>query len=117
MRAWLGEPHQFQDPRYDTIGGRFSATRELGALVADLFADQTTSELVAEGQCRGVPIAAVLTPTEVVSPDHFRRVGALAEIEVGNGAHVAAPAGPFVVDAGRSGLRRPAPQAGAVAWL
>jgi crotonobetainyl-CoA:carnitine CoA-transferase CaiB-like acyl-CoA transferase len=117
MRAWLGEPDQFQDPKYDTIGGRFSATRELGALVADLFADQTMSELVAEGQRRGVPIAAVLTPTEVVSSDHFRKVGALAEIEVGNGAHIAAPAGPFVVDAGRSGLRRPGPQTGTAAWL
>jgi crotonobetainyl-CoA:carnitine CoA-transferase CaiB-like acyl-CoA transferase len=117
MRAWLGEPDQFQDPKYDTIGGRFAATRELGALVADLFADQTMSELVAEGQCRGVPIAAVLTPTDVLSSDHFRIVGAVAEIEVGNGAHIAAPACPFVVDAGRSGLRRPAPQTGTAAWL
>lgn len=117
MRAWLREPDQFQDPKYDTIGGRFSATLELGALVADLFADQTMSALVAEGQRRGVPIAAVLKPTDVLSSDHFRRVGAVAEMEVGNGAHVAAPAGPFVVDAGRSGLRRPAPQNGTAAWL
>ena len=117
MRAWLGEPGQFQDPKYDTIGGRFSATREIGALVADLFADQTMDELVAAGQRHGVPIAAVLTPTEVLSSDHFRNVGAVAQIEAGNGAHVAAPAGPFVVDAGRAGLRPPAPQVGAAAWM
>jgi crotonobetainyl-CoA:carnitine CoA-transferase CaiB-like acyl-CoA transferase len=117
MRAWLGEPDQFQDPKYDTIGGRFSATREIGALVADLFADQTMDELVATGQRHGVPIAAVLTPTEVLSSDHFRHVDAVAEMEVGNGARVAAPTGPFVVDAGHAGLRPPAPQVGTTAWL
>src|ERR1700758_3339985 len=98
MRAWLGEPDQFQDPKYDTIGGRFSATQEIGALVSDLFADQTMDELVAAGQRRGVPVAAVLTPVEALSSDHFREVGALAEIELGDGARVDAPAGPFVVD-------------------
>jgi crotonobetainyl-CoA:carnitine CoA-transferase CaiB-like acyl-CoA transferase len=117
MRAWLGEPDEFQDPKYDTIGGRFSATREIGAMVAALFADQTMDELVAAGQRHGVPIAAVLTPAEVLSSDHFRKVGAVAEIEVGNGAHIAVPAGPFVVGAGRAGLRRPAPQVGPAAWL
>jgi crotonobetainyl-CoA:carnitine CoA-transferase CaiB-like acyl-CoA transferase len=119
MRAWLGEPDQFQDPKYDTIGGRFSATQEIGALVSDLFADQTMDELVAAGQRRGVPVAAVLTPVEALSSDHFREVGALAEIELFDGARVDAPAGPFVVDRRRAGLRTPAPPVGEdpPAWL
>ncbi len=119
MRAWLGEPAQFQDPRYDTIGGRFSATREIGELVARLFADQTTDELVAEAGRRGVPIAAVLTPAKALSSDHFRDAGALVEMELGNGASVDAPAGLFVVDGHRAGLRTPAPRlaADAADWL
>ncbi|MBV9512747.1 MAG: CoA transferase [Mycobacteriaceae bacterium] len=118
MRAWLGEPEHLRDSKYDTIGGRFSATREIGALVADLFADQTMNELVVAGHRRGVPIAAVLTPAEVLSSEHFREAEALTRIELTDGAWVDAPAGPFVVDGSRAGLRRPAPPPGAdaAAW-
>jgi len=119
MRAWLGEPEQFQDPMYDRIGARFSATREIGALVTELFADQTMDELVAAGQRHKIPIAAVLTPAEVLASEHFREVGALAMLELAPGVDVAGPCGPFVVDGQRAGFRRPAPRAGtdAAAWL
>jgi crotonobetainyl-CoA:carnitine CoA-transferase CaiB-like acyl-CoA transferase len=113
MRAWLGEPEQYQDPKYDTIGARFAATRELGALTAELFAGQTMAALVAAGQEYGVPIAAVLTPAEVLSSEHFREVGALTTLHLAPDVDVVAPAGPFVVDGHRAGLRRPAPAAGA----
>ena len=119
MRAWLGEPEQFQDPKYDRIGARFSATREIGALVTELFADQTMDELVAAGQRHKIPIAAVLTPAEVLSSAHFREVGALAMLELAPGVEFAGPRGPFVVDGHRAGFRRPAPRVGADAaeWL
>src|ERR1700720_1334214 len=119
MRAWLGEPEQFQDPMYDRIGARFSATREIGALVTEWFADQTMDELVAAGQRHKIPIAAVLTPAEVLASEHFREVGALAMLELAPGVDVAGPCGPFVVDGQRAGFRRPAPRAGtdAAAWL
>ncbi len=119
MRAWLGEPEQFQDPVYDRIGARFSATREIGALVTELFADQTMDELVAAGQRHKIPIAAVLTPAEVLASEHFREVGALAMLELAPGVDVAGPRGPFVVDGQRAGFRQPAPRAGtdAAAWL
>jgi crotonobetainyl-CoA:carnitine CoA-transferase CaiB-like acyl-CoA transferase len=103
MRAWLGEP----------------ATREIGALVTELFADQTMDELVAAGQRHKIPIAAVLTPAEVLASEHFREVGALAMLELAPGVDVAGPRGPFVVDGQRAGFRQPAPRAGtdAAAWL
>ena len=63
MRTWLGEPEQFADPKFDTIAARYAASRR------DQRADrgicsptQTMGELVTEGQRRGVPVAAVLTP-------------------------------------------------------
>ena len=61
MRGWLGEPEQFADPKFDTIAARYAASRELNAAIAELFASQTMDELVAGGQARGVPVAAVLT--------------------------------------------------------
>ncbi len=113
MRAWLGEPEEFADPRYDTIAARFAASRELNAVIADLFAPQTMAALVAEGQERGVPIAAVLTPAEALTSQHFHAVGALTETEIAPGTDITVPVGAFVVDGRHAGYRRPAPSAGA----
>ena len=119
MRAWLGEPEEFQDSKFETIGARFSASRELGALTARLFADRTMDELLVAGQSHSVPIAAVLSPAEALSCEHFRAVGAMTGLELAPGADVRAPAGAFVVDGTRTGLRRPAPSLGrhAPSWL
>ena len=119
MRSWLGEPEQFADPKFESIAARYAASRELNAAIAELFAHQTMDGLVTEGQRLGVPIAAVLTPTEALSSEHFRAVGALTDAEIGPGVSLAVPAGPFVVDGRHAGYARPAPQPGAheSAWL
>ena len=118
MFAWLGEPEQFADPKFDSIAARYAASRELNVAIADLVAAQTMDDLVAEGQRRGVPIAAVLTPAETLSSQHFRAVGALADVEVAAGAGVSVPVGPFVVDGEHVGYARPARSVGAdeAAW-
>jgi crotonobetainyl-CoA:carnitine CoA-transferase CaiB-like acyl-CoA transferase len=118
MRGWLGEPEQFADPKFDTIAARYAASRELNAAIADLVAAQTMADLVTEGQRRGIPIAAVLTPAEALSSAHFRAVGALADVELGPGAGVSIPVGPFVVDGEHAGYARPAASVGAdeAAW-
>ena len=107
MRAWLGEPEQFADPALETIAGRYGASATINAAVADLFAPQTMDELVAEGQRRGVPIAAVLTPAEALESEHFRAVAALTETPVASDVPLAVPAGPFVIDGTRAGLVAP----------
>ena len=112
MRAWLGEPSQFQDPMYDAVGARFKAAREIGALTAALFSDHTMDDLVAAGKSHGVPIAPVLTSSEALASDHFRQVGALCDVEFAPGINVSVPAGPFIVDGQRAGLRHRAPAAG-----
>ncbi|OBI74794.1 CoA transferase [Mycobacterium sp. E740] len=118
MRAWLGEPEQFADPKFETIAARYAASRELNALIAEFVAPQTMDDLVAQGQSRGVPIAAVLTPTEALASDHFRAVGALTTVPFAPGADVVAPAGPFVVDGRHCTVGWPArpPGADAPAW-
>jgi crotonobetainyl-CoA:carnitine CoA-transferase CaiB-like acyl-CoA transferase len=113
MRAWLGEPEQFQDPRFDTLGARAQAFGELGALIGAMFAERTRDELVAEGQSFGVPIAAVLTPSEALHSDHLDDVGALADAEIAPGVPARVPVGYWSVDGGRAGFRRSAPSVGA----
>jgi crotonobetainyl-CoA:carnitine CoA-transferase CaiB-like acyl-CoA transferase len=113
MRAWLGEPEEFADSKYDTIAARYAASRELNAAIADLFAPQTMDALVAEGQARGVPIAAVLTPAEALTSEHFRAVGALTDGEIAPGISVAVPVGAFVIDGHHAGYQHPAPSTGA----
>jgi crotonobetainyl-CoA:carnitine CoA-transferase CaiB-like acyl-CoA transferase len=109
MRAWLGEPERFADPKFDTIAARFAASRELNEAIAELLAAGTMHDLVAEGQRRGVPIAAVLTPAQALSSEHFRAVGALTDVE----PDVSVPVGPFVVDGEHVGYSSTAPSAGA----
>ena len=119
MRAWLGEPEEFADAKYDTIAARYAASRELNAVIAELFAPQTMDALVAEGQARGVPIAAVLSPVEALTSEHFPAVGALTDAELAPAVRVAVPVGSFVVDGHHAGFQRPAPLTGAdeSAWV
>ncbi|OBK93832.1 acyl-CoA transferase [Mycobacterium asiaticum] len=112
LRRWLGEPDDFQDPKYDVIGARFAAWPQISALVAALFADRTMKELVTAGQEHGVPIAAVLTPSRILVSEHFQAVGAITEAELVPGVRAQVPTGYFVVDGQRAGFRTPAPTAG-----
>ena len=109
MRAWLGEPERFADPKFDTIAARYAASRELNEALAELFAAQTMHDLVTEGQRRGVPIAPVLTPAQALASEHLRAVGALADVDLGTDAVVSVPVGPFVVDGEHAGYTTPAP--------
>jgi crotonobetainyl-CoA:carnitine CoA-transferase CaiB-like acyl-CoA transferase len=113
MRGWLGEPEQFADPKFDTIAARYAASRELNAAIADLFASQTMDTLVAGGQTRGVPVAAVHTAAETLASKHFRAVGALTDLTITDDVTLTVPVGPVVVDGRHAGLVRSAPEAGA----
>ena len=118
MRAWLGEPAQFQDPAFDTIAARTKAFGELGALIAELFAGQTMDRLVADGQAHGVPIAAVLEASAALESEHFRAVGALTDAELAPGVRTPIPVGYWVLDGSHAGYRTPAPPVGGsdVCW-
>lgn len=112
LRAWLGEPEQFQDPRFDALPARVQAFAELSELIGAMFADRTRDELVAEGQGHGVPIAAVLTASEALHSDHLDAVGALTDAEIAPGVRARVPVGYWSVDGERAGFRIAAPAAG-----
>jgi crotonobetainyl-CoA:carnitine CoA-transferase CaiB-like acyl-CoA transferase len=112
LRRWLGEPAEFQDPKYDVIAARFAAWPKIGALVQQLFADQTMKSLVAAGQSHGVPIAAVLDPAQILASEHFQAVGAVADVELVPGLRRSIPTGYYAVDGRHIGFRSPAPVLG-----
>ena len=119
MRAWLGEPPEFADRRFDSIAARVQAFDELGGLIAELFEDQTIQELITGGQAHGVPIAAVLTPAEALDSEHLTQVGALGAAELAPGVTARVPMGYWTVDGRRAGYRQPAPAPGSSSphWL
>ncbi len=112
MFAWLGEPEEFADPRFDAIPARFAASDRLNPLIAELFAGSTRDELVAEGTARGIPVAGMLSPDEVLGAEHFRETGSLVETELADGLRALVPSGYVTVDGVRVGLRTPAPGPG-----
>ena len=112
LRRWLGEPDEFQDPKYDLLGARFAAWPQIGTLVQQLFAGQTMKALVSTGQAHGVPIAAVLSPAQILASDHFQSVGAITDAEIIPGLHACVPTGYFAIDGQHTGFREPAPPAG-----
>ncbi|MEO8815121.1 MAG: CoA transferase [Mycobacterium sp.] len=112
LRAWLGEPDAFADPKYEVIGERFAAWPQISVGVTELFADRAMVDLVAAGQAHGVPIAAVLDPEQVLTSDHFVAAGAVTDAELTPGVSARIPVGYYVVNGRRSGFRAPAPVVG-----
>jgi crotonobetainyl-CoA:carnitine CoA-transferase CaiB-like acyl-CoA transferase len=112
MFAWLGEPAEFADPRYDAIPARFAASGQINPLIAALFAGRAREELVAEGARRGIPVAGVLTPAEVLTARHFDEAGTLADAELAGDVRARVPSGYVRIDGVRAGLRSPAPRPG-----
>ena len=112
MFTWLGEPAEFADPKYDAIRTRFAAAASLHELIGKLFADKTRAELVAAGQQRGVPIASVQSPAEVLRSPHFRERGTWLEIRLPDGTAGRVPSGFLDIDGQRAGIRSEAPAPG-----
>ncbi len=112
LRSWLGDPADFQAPEFDVIATRFAAWPQISVLVRALFAGHTRAELVSAGQSHGVPIAAVLSPSETLSSDHFRAAGAIVDAELAPGVPARAPVGYFKVNGRHAGFRVSAPAVG-----
>ena len=112
MFGWLGEPTEFADPKYDLTSNRFAAGATLNDLIAKLFRDSTRTDLVAAGQQRGIPIASVQSPAEVLASAHFRARGSWQEFRLPDGTAGVVPSGFLEIDGRRAGLRSPAPAPG-----
>ncbi|MGV0626334.1 CoA transferase [Mycolicibacter minnesotensis] len=110
--SWLGEPAEYADPKFGVIGERFAVWPQISALICELFAGQDMADLVAAGQSRGVPIAAVGDPAQVLAEEHFAAAGAVTRTELVPGRSAVIPSGYYVVDDERAGFRTSAPAVG-----
>jgi crotonobetainyl-CoA:carnitine CoA-transferase CaiB-like acyl-CoA transferase len=112
MRAWLGDPEDLRDPELETIRGRALAADRLHAAFERHFAARSKHELTLEGQARGVPIAPVLTPDEVLKEEHFRTRGAIGSRELAPGITADVPTGFAELHGRRIAAGRRAPAVG-----
>lgn len=105
MFEWLGSPSEFSDPKYDSIIERVGAGEALTGLIAALFRDQPGAALVDQAAQRGVPLAQVLTPGDVLVADHFVKAGTIAEVDLAPGIRASVPVGCIDLDGERLGFR------------
>jgi len=113
MCDWLGKDHPFTDPQYGIIAKRMAVADKLNATIEALFSQYSPAVLEAEGQRRGVPIAAVSTPADALKDLHFNARAAFASIEVAPGISGKIPSGYLEIDGVRAGIRSAAPALGA----
>lgn len=109
LRDWLGDDHPFCDPQYSNIAKRMAVAPQINALCATLFRDATTQELLAEGQRRGVPIAVVATPSQVLADEHFAARGSFQPFHLADGKVGQIASGYLEIDGQRAGPRQAAP--------
>jgi crotonobetainyl-CoA:carnitine CoA-transferase CaiB-like acyl-CoA transferase len=112
MLRWMGNPPELSDPTLNTIFARRQNAAAIESVIAQFLKDKTMDEVVAEGQRRGVPVAPVLTMTEVLDASHYRERGAFQHEEVTAGVTARVPSGMIEIDAVRAGPRGPAPKIG-----
>lgn len=109
MCAWLGDDHPFTDPSFANLGKRAKHMRDINALIQVLFLLEPGDDLVAEGQRRGVPIAAVATPQHVLHDNHFVARGVFRELQLLEGLIGTVPAGFLKINGQRARIRQAAP--------
>lgn len=107
---WLDHPEELADPQWREIAYRIVNMGEVLPLVADLFANRDKVELSLEGQRRGLAVAPVLEPGEVVSNEHAVARGTFVDEEVLSGVEGRVASGFFVIDGERVGFRHRAPE-------
>ena len=111
MFAWLGEPAEFADPKYDNTMTRFAAAGRLYPLIGEMFSRLGVTEAVEQGQRHGVPIAALASADEVLVQPAFRENGSFVETTV-DGVPAIAHSGWFELDDVRLGAQAGAPEVG-----
>ncbi|MHC1478864.1 CaiB/BaiF CoA-transferase family protein [Frateuria aurantia] len=112
MSNWLGENHRFSDPAYAQMGRRLEVIDQINALIAAHFLPKTRTELVAEGRSRGLPIAALATPGEVLADPHFAARKAFSPWVAAIGITGRIPASYLEIDRQRPDIRPRAPWSG-----
>jgi benzylsuccinate CoA-transferase BbsF subunit len=75
LRAVMGQPSWAQDPRFDTVAGRWQHRRELDEQIGQWTETRDNEALMHLLQAHGVPAGAVLTARDLVANPHLRERG------------------------------------------
>lgn len=102
MFRWMGEPAAFAGPEFAKISTRQRSV-ELQAALADFFAPRKRTELEAQGQAHGVPIAALLSFEEFAASEQVATREALTRVVLADGRRVTLPNGVLTIDGARMG--------------
>jgi crotonobetainyl-CoA:carnitine CoA-transferase CaiB-like acyl-CoA transferase len=111
--TWMGEPEEFADPRYDSILVRFAEWDAIGAKVREFLSDKTRAELVAGAPALNIPLAELLSPSDVLVADHYLERESFLDLEVAPGVTGKVANGFLTVDGERAGIFAVAPALGA----
>ncbi|MHB8463889.1 MAG: CaiB/BaiF CoA-transferase family protein [Acidimicrobiales bacterium] len=112
LREWLGDPPALGDEALSTYGGRRVAPEAMASIYGPLFADARTEEICEEAQRRNVPVAPVLSPSQLLASDPLRLRGTFVGTTL-DGLSGLVPSGYWEFDGRRVGFRSPAPAPGA----
>jgi crotonobetainyl-CoA:carnitine CoA-transferase CaiB-like acyl-CoA transferase len=112
MSNWLGTNHPFTDPKYGNSQIRMRDMAEIAKAITALTLTMNKHDIVVEGQKRGIPVAALVTPQEVLDDDHFKARGAFVNLSISETSEGRVPAGYLEIDGARAGIRSTAPAVG-----
>jgi crotonobetainyl-CoA:carnitine CoA-transferase CaiB-like acyl-CoA transferase len=107
LRDWLGDPPELRDEELATYQGRLRHPGVLATAYAGLFAGTETESICDQAQRRNVPVAPVMSPSQLLESEPMRKRGTFADTTIGDRA-AQLPAGYWEFDDARIGFRRPA---------
>jgi crotonobetainyl-CoA:carnitine CoA-transferase CaiB-like acyl-CoA transferase len=113
LSEWMGDDHPYTDPSYASLAKRTPDAPKINEYIARLFANAESEDLLGEARRRGVPMAIVAMPGQVLSSSHFEARGSFADMDMPTGETGRIPSGLLEINGKRAGFRSPAPALGA----
>lgn len=100
------------DPQYANFAYRSANYPDVQTVVECFFLIKDSQELFLEGQKRGLPIAVISSPEELVDDPHFNERGFFVDVDHGEVGTFRYPGAPYQFSAFESVPRRRAPKLG-----
>ena len=112
LRAWMGEPEEFQDPGLEAFIQRMANRDKIDPLIERFFAKWNKQDAAREAQARRIAVVPVLEPSEVLTNEHTRERETFVELELLPGQRALLASGFFELDGVRMGPTSRAPGIG-----
>lgn len=110
VRDWLDSHDMAADlveDAYLDLAHRQQNFHYIQNLIECFFLVQESETVYREGQRRGLPIAPLRAPEDLLTDEHLRQRQTLAPLDIGNGNRVLFPQNPIKFSTGRTETKRP----------